>query len=199
VIVFYIDEDRGDVLFFKNNRVKYYCNNGLQLFPNIEFEFISLSYRYVLPYFNDNWNDYQMPTKIIAKEPNKPMSVYSESITFENKEEAVLLSFIREFDDGNEKQLVLASKNGKMGLLDENGRLRIPFLFDNMICHYSDNLFITYMNGKEGLIDFNNNVIYPNEYLKGSFSEGLHTHNRIFGKRELFLVYKDTVINAGCF
>lgn len=182
----------GDLYCYKKNRAVYYCNTGKQLFPHIEFESI---HRVIS---ESNLDEYQPPTKIIAKEPGKPMSVYPETELFTNKEDAYLHEFLYIYEDEQDKHLVLASKSGKMGLLDELGNTRIPFLYDGLKpkCTYANNvglkrLLIT-LNGKEGLCDYDGNLIFPPIYEAGSFSE-----NECYYNRSMFIVEKDSSTNQG--
>jgi hypothetical protein len=168
----------GDYCCFENNRVTYFCNNGKQLFPDIEFEVIARVYSEA---YRDD--EYHAPIAIIAKEPGKSMSVYSAGTSFNNNEEAILHYFVPEWDDNLVKLLVVASKTGKKGLLDEQGTIRIPFLYDSLIpiIRWYDGkqhrLIITFLDGKEGLCDFHNQTIYPPEYMPGSFSENATYYN----------------------
>ena len=178
----------GDFCCFENNRVKYFCNKGKQLFPDIEFEAITRVYSEA---YRDD--EYHAPDAIIAKEPGKSMSVYSAGMSFNNKEEAILHYFVPAWDNNLFKLLVVASKTGKKGLLDEQGNIRIPFLYDSLvpiIRRYEGEqhrLMITFLDGKEGLCDFHNQTIYPPEYMPGSFSE-----NATYYNNGLFIVTKGT-------
>ncbi|MFT5822998.1 MAG: hypothetical protein ACI8ZM_004257 [Crocinitomix sp.] len=184
----------GGIHCYKNNRTKYYNNNGSQLFPKIEFE----SIHDVFPAYS--YNENYIPDKIIAKEPGKAMCVYSKTETFTNKEGAYLHAFISEFENYTFKMLVKASKNGRMGLLDERGNTRIPFLYDNLIPIYPrsnnerTNRLIIFLNNKEGLCDFFGNIIFAPEYLAGSFSE-----NKAYYNKAIYIVAKDTVSFQGVF
>ncbi|MNY07514.1 hypothetical protein D3C86_1403200 [compost metagenome] len=123
------------------------------------------------------------------------MSVYSTDPDkpFVNKEAATLIRFLPETDENTSRLLVFASKNGKMGLLDELGNIRVPFVFDSLIVlydwyrSYGIDRLITIRDGKEGLCDFHNQCIHPTEYLAGSFSENESYYNETF-----FIVSKDS-------
>ena len=184
----------GAIHCYSNNRATYYCHNGAQIFPKIEFELI----QDVIS--TTSYNDNYIPDKIIAKEPGKPMSVYSKTESSINKEEANLHTFICEFENYACKTLVKASKNEKMGLLDGQGNIRIPFLYDNLIPIYSwlnnerTNRLIIILNGKEGVCDFHGNILYEPIYMAGSFTE-----NRAYYDKSIYKVAKDTVIYQGVF
>lgn len=179
------DNFTGDLKCFEKGRVKYFCNDGEQLFPDIEFETIFQVYSMA-----NAWK-YQKPLRMIAKEPGKPMRVYAENLTFKNNEDAYLHGFVYEIENNVTTWPVLASKNGKMGLLDEQGNVQIPFDYNSLIPlnvwdkNKRVNLMVTVINDKQGLIDFHNKIIFPAEYSDGSFTE-----NSTYYDKGIFIVSK---------
>ena len=189
------DDYTGDFRCYSGDRVHFFCRTGVELFPEKYFTEVG-------PAFSPGFDSYEYspPSALIAREKNMPMKVYSENGSFKNEQNAILHQFTVEWNDSKQQLLVLASVDGKMGLMDEKGNVRIPFRFDSLIPlsnrHFYSPVYrmITLKNNKEGLIDYYGKEIFPPEYLQGSFTE-----NSTYYNREIFIVIKDTITQQGLF
>jgi hypothetical protein len=70
---------------------------------------------------------------------------------------------------------IMAAKNQKIGWIDFNGQVKIPFIYDDGKHEYTGNLFRVKKGTKWGYVDINGNEIIPFIYDKvGIFKDGQH-------------------------
>jgi len=188
------DFQNGDLICYEEDRVKYICQTGEVLMPDIKFKEIKQVFGPNI--YNDN--DYAPPHTILAKEEGNPLQIYSTQFSFTNATNADLTDFGILYFNRQEKLFVRASLDGKIGVLDGEGNIQIPFKYDDLeviVRYLHDTLyhrFITVKDGKEGLIDLNNNEIYPTEFSQGTFTG--HRHDF---RDSLFIVQKDSSTQQG--
>ena len=75
------------------------------------------------------------------------------------------------FDRPEENLVVMAEKgedgNDRYGAYGYDGRIRIPFVYDNItIIDSREHLIVAIKNGKYGSIDFDGKILWPFEYVK---------------------------------
>lgn len=57
-----------------------------------------------------------------------------------------------------------AIKNGKLGVINKNGDVLIPFIYNkggSNLCFRDDDIILLTLDGKQGYVDINNNIVVP--------------------------------------
>lgn len=163
--------EQGDLCGFINTK-------GEEVIPCIYYDAEQLSNQYIYVYLEDK------TTMILDRNGNQvPWTVGYDSVGY--------------FEDG----LASVSKDKKWGMVDVNGNLVIPCIYDAQFEHRKgDKLLVTKFKDKWGAIDKNQNVVIPFKYNKSvrCFGENRYlVENSAFEKLvvdeynyEVFRLYK---------